>query len=67
MYHYTPSVRCALIACLSLPAPCLQVFNVAGYYGADQAVCSLYALGRLGGTVIDIGHGKIGTQCGGGC
>lgn len=39
-----------------------QVFNVAGYYGADQAVCSLYALGRLGGTVIDIGHGKIGAQ-----
>ncbi|PRW56504.1 actin-related 7 [Chlorella sorokiniana] len=36
-----------------------EVFNVAGYYGADQAVCSLYALGRLGGTVVDIGHSKI--------
>lgn len=45
----------------------LQVFNVAGYYGADQAVCSLYALGRLGGTVIDIGHGKIGGSCAGCC
>lgn len=50
-----------------LPAPtirvaCLQVFNVAGYYGADQAVLSLYALGRLGGTVVDIGYEKIGAR-----
>lgn len=44
-----------------LPLRPLQVFNVAGYYGADQAVCSVYALGRLGGTVVDIGYGKIGA------
>ncbi|KAL4858593.1 Actin-related protein 7 [Chlorella vulgaris] len=36
-----------------------EVFNLAGYYGADQAVLSMYALGRSSGTVIDIGHGKI--------
>lgn len=39
-----------------------QVFNVAGYYGADQAVLSLYALGRLSGTVVDIGYGKLGAR-----
>jgi hypothetical protein len=38
-----------------------EVFNLAGYYGADQAVLSMYALGRSSGTVIDIGHGKIGA------
>ncbi|EFN58172.1 hypothetical protein CHLNCDRAFT_20388, partial [Chlorella variabilis] len=35
-----------------------EVFNLAGYYAADQAVLSLYALGRVSGTVIDVGYGK---------
>lgn len=51
----------ACIAIALLPPLPLQVFNVAGYYGADQAVCSVYALGRLGGTVVDIGYDKIGA------
>ena len=38
-----------------------EVFNVGGYYGQDQAVLSLFALGRLSGTVVDIGYGKIGA------
>lgn len=42
-----------------------QVFNVAGYYGAEQAVLSLYALGRLGGTVVDIGYTKTGARLAG--
>lgn len=37
-----------------------EVFNLAGYYAADQAVLSLYALGRVSGTVIDVGYGKTG-------
>ena len=37
-----------------------EVFNLSGYYAADQAVLSLYGLGRVNGTVADIGFGKIG-------
>ena len=37
-----------------------EVFNLSGYYAADQAVLSLYGLGRVNGTVVDIGYGKIG-------
>lgn len=33
--------------------------NVAGLYCAEQSLLSLYALGRLTGCVVDIGHGKI--------
>ena len=39
-----------------------EEFNVAGLFMADQPVLSLYALGKLTGCVIDIGHGKTGTQ-----
>ncbi|PSC72499.1 Actin-related 7 [Micractinium conductrix] len=35
-----------------------EVFNLSGYHAADQAVLSLYAVGRLNGTVIDIGYSK---------
>ncbi|MEW5304131.1 MAG: hypothetical protein WDW36_006764 [Sanguina aurantia] len=40
-----------------------EVFNVSGMYVQDQAVLSLYSLGRTSGLVVDIGHGKcdIGT------
>jgi hypothetical protein len=40
-----------------------EVLNLAGYYAADQAVLSLYAIGRLSGTVVDIGYGKTGGPC----
>lgn len=40
-----------------------EVFNVSGMYVQDQAVLSLFTLGRTSGTVVDIGHDKcdIGT------
>lgn len=41
-----------------------EVLNLAGYYAADQAVLSLYAIGRLSGTVVDVGYGKIGWHAG---
>lgn len=34
-------------------------FNVSGFYAAEQAVLSLYAVGRISGCTVDIGHGKI--------
>lgn len=37
-------------------------FLPCSYYAADQAVLSLYALGRLSGTVVDVGYDKIGAQ-----
>ena len=37
-----------------------EVFNLSGYYAADQAVLSLYALGKLSGTVVDVGYAKTG-------
>lgn len=36
-----------------------EVFNVYGLYFQDPATLALYALGRLTGCVVDIGHGKI--------
>lgn len=40
-----------------------ETFNVRGMYTQDQAVLSLFTLGRTSGTVVDIGHDKcdIGT------
>ncbi|KAK3253619.1 Actin-related protein 7 [Cymbomonas tetramitiformis] len=35
-----------------------ETFNVQGLYVQDQSVCSLYAMGRLTGCVVDIGHGR---------
>ncbi|KAL6999253.1 Actin-related protein 7 [Sarracenia purpurea var. burkii] len=36
-----------------------ETFNVSGFYASDQAVLSLYAVGRISGCAVDIGHGKI--------
>ncbi|KAL5714598.1 Actin-related protein 7 [Ranunculus cassubicifolius] len=36
-----------------------ETFNVSGFYGSEQAVLSLYAIGRISGCTVDIGHGKI--------
>ncbi|CAM6095009.1 unnamed protein product [Calypogeia fissa] len=36
-----------------------ESFNVAGLYAVEQAVLSLYAMGRITGVAVDIGHGKI--------
>ena len=38
-----------------------ETFNVSGLYAMEQAVLSLYAVGRITGVAIDVGHGKIGT------
>ena len=37
-----------------------ETFNVSGFYASEQAVLSLYAVGRISGCTVDIGHGKIG-------
>jgi actin-related protein len=37
-----------------------ESFNVAGLYAVEQAVLSLYAMGRITGVAIDVGHGKVG-------
>ncbi|KNA12692.1 hypothetical protein SOVF_123650 [Spinacia oleracea] len=36
-----------------------ETFNVSGFYAAEQGVLSLYAVGRISGCTVDIGHGKI--------
>ncbi|PIA48987.1 hypothetical protein AQUCO_01300093v1 [Aquilegia coerulea] len=36
-----------------------ETFNVSGFYASEQAVLSLYAIGRISGCTVDIGHGKI--------
>jgi len=38
-----------------------EKFNVSGFYASEQAVLSLYAVGRISGCTVDIGHGKIGN------
>ncbi|RWR88715.1 actin-related protein 7 [Cinnamomum micranthum f. kanehirae] len=38
-----------------------ETFNISGFYASEQAVLSLYAVGRISGCTVDIGHGKIGT------
>lgn len=37
-----------------------ETFNISGFYASEQAVLSLYAVGRISGCTVDIGHGKIG-------
>ncbi|KAL3828413.1 hypothetical protein ACJIZ3_017215 [Penstemon smallii] len=34
-------------------------FNISGFYASEQAVLSLYAVGRISGCTVDIGHGKM--------
>ncbi|XP_071698514.1 actin-related protein 7-like [Rutidosis leptorrhynchoides] len=36
-----------------------ETFNISGFYASEQAVLSLYAIGRISGCTVDIGHGKI--------
>ncbi|EXB40949.1 hypothetical protein L484_020682 [Morus notabilis] len=36
-----------------------EMFNISGFYASEQAVLSLYAVGRISGCTVDIGHGKI--------
>ncbi|KAM7267151.1 hypothetical protein ACFE04_009317 [Oxalis oulophora] len=36
-----------------------ETFNVSGFYASEQPVLSLYAVGRISGCTVDIGHGKI--------
>lgn len=36
-----------------------EVFNANGYFATDAAVASLAAVGRLGGTVVDVGYEKV--------
>ncbi|CAM8963696.1 hypothetical protein QQ045_005983 [Rhodiola kirilowii] len=35
-----------------------ETFNISGFYASEQAVLSLYAVGRISGCTVDIGHGK---------
>ncbi|KAL5555074.1 hypothetical protein UlMin_037310 [Ulmus minor] len=51
---YTPkAVREQLVQLL------FENFNISGFYASEQAVLSLYAVGRISGCTVDIGHGKI--------
>ncbi|GFS37261.1 actin-related protein 7 [Actinidia rufa] len=36
-----------------------ETFNISGFYASEQAVLSLYAVGRISGCTVDVGHGKI--------
>lgn len=36
-----------------------ETFNISGFYASEQAVLSLYSVGRISGCSVDIGHGKI--------
>ncbi|KAI3470255.1 hypothetical protein Pfo_026918 [Paulownia fortunei] len=36
-----------------------EKFNISGFYAPEQSVLSLYAVGRISGCTVDIGHGKI--------
>ena len=37
-----------------------EVFNVGGLFFADQALLSLYSVGKSTGVVVDFGHTKTG-------
>jgi hypothetical protein len=39
-----------------------EQFNVTSLFLCDQAVLSLYALGKTSGTVIDLGYDKVGED-----
>lgn len=44
-----------------------EMFNTAGLVFCDEPTLSLYAVGKNTGTVIDIGHSKIGMAMTAGC
>ncbi len=35
-------------------------FNVSSYFASDQAVLSLFSMGKLSGIVVDMGYDKTG-------
>lgn len=37
-----------------------EEFNMTGFFLCDQPILSLYAVGKITGTVVDIGHAKTG-------
>ena len=37
-----------------------EEFNMTGFFLCDQPVCSLYAVGKITGTVVDLGYAKTG-------
>ena len=39
-----------------------EEFNMTGFFLCDQPVCSLYAVGRITGTVVDLGYAKTGRS-----
>ena len=39
-----------------------EEFNMTGFFLCDQPVLSLYAVGKITGTVVDLGHSKTGMQ-----
>ena len=56
-----------MTVCISLQADREQLtqlafeeFNMTGFFLCDQPVCSLYAVGKITGTVIDVGYAKTG-------
>ncbi|KAL1559217.1 Actin-related protein 7 [Salvia divinorum] len=36
-----------------------EKFNISGFFASEQAVLSLYAVGRISGCTVDIGHAKM--------
>uniref|UniRef100_A0A453LZB4 Actin-related protein 7 n=1 Tax=Aegilops tauschii subsp. strangulata TaxID=200361 RepID=A0A453LZB4_AEGTS len=59
----SPILSCSLQALREqLVQLMFEKFNVSGFYDSEQAVLSLYAVGRISGCTVDIGHGKIGTD-----
>ena len=37
-----------------------EEFNMTGFFLCDQPILSLYAVGKITGVVVDIGHAKTG-------
>ncbi len=38
-----------------------EEFNMTGFFLCDQPVLSLYSVGKITGTVVDLGHCKTGN------
>lgn len=66
IYIYCNVTRCWCICYQAVREQLVQLmfetFNISGFYASEQAVLSLYAVGRISGCTVDIGHGKIGTE-----
>ena len=46
--------------CEQLTQLMFEEFNMTGFFLCDQPILSLYAVGKITGTVVDIGHAKTG-------